>query len=70
MSMPWLLILPSPHQGELSPDAVRIDGWASNASLDHLLSFALPASSSSSAPKGVLGVAAGEAQFRGALLAP
>ncbi|GJP79893.1 hypothetical protein CLOP_g10109, partial [Closterium sp. NIES-67] len=55
-------------QAEVDPSAVNVDCWASGVSLDRLLAFYLP--STAAPPPSLLGLASGEAGFRGSLLSP
>ncbi|CAI7743653.1 unnamed protein product [Closterium sp. NIES-54] len=56
------------HQAEADPSAVSVDCWAAGVSLDRLLAFYLPPTTA--APPSLLGLASGEAAFRGSLLSP
>ncbi|CAI7870869.1 unnamed protein product [Closterium sp. NIES-53] len=55
-------------QAEADPSAVSVDCWAAGVSLDRLLAFYLPPTTA--APPSLLGLASGEAAFRGSLLSP
>ncbi|CAI5527560.1 unnamed protein product, partial [Closterium sp. Naga37s-1] len=55
-------------QAEADPSAVSVDCWAAGVSLDRLLTFYLPPATA--APPSLLGLASGEAAFRGSLLSP
>ncbi|CAI5469289.1 unnamed protein product [Closterium sp. Yama58-4] len=55
-------------QAEADPSAVSVDCWAAGVSLDRLLAFYLPPATA--APPSLLGLASGEAAFRGSLLSP
>ncbi|CAI5993110.1 unnamed protein product [Closterium sp. NIES-64] len=55
-------------QAEADPSAVSVDCWVAGVSLDRLLAFYLPPATA--APPSLLGLASGEAFFRGSLLSP